>query len=56
MHTAQGASPSGCQTLGQGRARQLEGSGDLWAWLHLEGVLRPTDRVPGLKDHLGCFW
>lgn len=32
-NTAQSASPLRCQTLGQGQARQLEVSGDLWAWL-----------------------
>ena len=55
-NTAQSASPPHCQILGQGQARQLEVSGDLWAWLPLGGVLRPTDRALGLKDQLGCFW
>lgn len=54
-NTAQSASPPRCQTLGQGQARQLEVSGDLWAWLPWGG-LRPTDRAPGLKDQLECFW
>lgn len=55
-NAAQSASPPRCQTLGQGGARQLEVSRDRWAWLPLGGVLRSTDRAPGLKDQLGCFW
>ena len=39
-NTAQSASPPQCQILGQGQARQLEVSGDLWAWLPLGGPVQ----------------
>lgn len=48
--------PTSMPDPGPRGARQLEVSRDRWAWLPLGGVLRSTDRAPGLKDQLGCFW